>query len=754
MAQQHQRVVALIDMDCFYCAVERYLDPSLLGLPMAVIQYNPYENGQNAGRSAELVGGVSSLAAQPAAARVAVRQGKVLLPGAVNGSIIAVSYEARKRGVTRFFRGREALKQCPDIVLVQVPTAHGKSDMTIYRQCGSRSLKIIREVCGADALVEKASVDEMYIDVSLPARALLTRTASHAAIFEEALCAGTHVAGATEAEDEAGRGAQPTGVLARNSFRAGHAGQVERAVDGASAAWWRREAAAWTDDEALLAAGAVLVARARHEVTRRLGFTCSAGVSANKLLAKLCGGLHKPNQQTVLPRSATHALLDPLPVDRLRGFGGKLGELLRAGRPDLGLAGFNTAGALRQAGPAVVARVLRGEWNHPEEQAAAACRMAAGEDLSAVEGRALPKQVGSSKNFGGLRGSARGPIDTREVLERWVSELAGDIAERLLEEAEENSRAPTALVAACRFEDDGFAWQSARSKRTPLRESAAGREATQGTITHETLVREALGLFGQLSLGRPPTRLAFNLLAMTVEGFVPIGAAAADGQGGALKRLFATASAQAASSTAASSTAAAAAATTAAGEGEGSYGNSRRGGVAAAGAAKRTRLDSAATALPDSDIQNVAVNTTVANCGNGTVIWQPGPQIVQSCSSQLPSQPPSRQQSHPPSLQGSPIAHNRQPQQLDVPSASPQVGTALADEEWACGACTLLNAPDARRCNVCDALRGSSLPAAATLAAQRGGSNPNRSRANSGSNKSNGKGQTGIVHFLRPNGNS
>ena len=74
MAQQHQRVVALIDMDCFYCAVERYLDPSLLGLPMAVIQYNPYENGQNAGRSAELVGGVSSLAAQPAAARVAVRR--------------------------------------------------------------------------------------------------------------------------------------------------------------------------------------------------------------------------------------------------------------------------------------------------------------------------------------------------------------------------------------------------------------------------------------------------------------------------------------------------------------------------------------------------------------------------------------------------------------------------------------------------------------------------------------------------------
>ena len=46
-----------------------------------------------------------------------------------------------------------------------------------------------------------------------------------------------------------------------------------------------------------------------------------------------------------------------------------------------------------QAGPAAVARLLRGEWSHPEEQAAAACRMAAGEDAAPVEDRGLPKQV-------------------------------------------------------------------------------------------------------------------------------------------------------------------------------------------------------------------------------------------------------------------------------------------------------------------------------------------------------------------------
>jgi DNA polymerase eta len=194
------RVCALIDMDCFYCAVERALNMSLVGVPMAVVQYNPYEGGANQTGSnsaeVEVIGGVSSLPAEPAAARVAVRDRKVLLPAAQNGSIIAVSYEARARGVTRFFRGKEAVQACPEIVLVQVPTAYGKSDIGVYRQYGSRTLKIIREVCGAGTATEKASVDEMYLDVTASARALLAASSSHAEVFAEAAEAGTHIAGA------------------------------------------------------------------------------------------------------------------------------------------------------------------------------------------------------------------------------------------------------------------------------------------------------------------------------------------------------------------------------------------------------------------------------------------------------------------------------------------------------------------------------------------------------------------------------
>ena len=76
------RVVALIDMDCFYCACERALDSSLVGVPMAVVQYNPFQGDGSAGAK-----GVVSIPAEPVSARIAIRDGKVIMNSAANGSI-------------------------------------------------------------------------------------------------------------------------------------------------------------------------------------------------------------------------------------------------------------------------------------------------------------------------------------------------------------------------------------------------------------------------------------------------------------------------------------------------------------------------------------------------------------------------------------------------------------------------------------------------------------------------------------------
>ncbi|XP_046998076.1 DNA polymerase eta [Schistocerca americana] len=117
------RIVVLVDMDCFYCQVETRLNPALKGKPMAVVQYNQWQGG----------------------------------------GIIAVNYEARAFGVTRHLRGKEARKKCPDIVLVSVPSVRGKADISKYRDAGREVAAVF---CQFTDCVERASVDEAYLDIT------------------------------------------------------------------------------------------------------------------------------------------------------------------------------------------------------------------------------------------------------------------------------------------------------------------------------------------------------------------------------------------------------------------------------------------------------------------------------------------------------------------------------------------------------------------------------------------------------------
>nr|CAD7402450.1 unnamed protein product [Timema cristinae] len=113
-----ERIIALIDMDCFFCQVEERLDPSLKGKPMAVVQYN---------------------------------------------KIIAVNYEARAFGVSRHHRGDAAKQKCKDIILVSVPSDRGKADGSKYRDAGR---EVIDVLCQFSDCVERASVDEAYLDIT------------------------------------------------------------------------------------------------------------------------------------------------------------------------------------------------------------------------------------------------------------------------------------------------------------------------------------------------------------------------------------------------------------------------------------------------------------------------------------------------------------------------------------------------------------------------------------------------------------
>ncbi|XP_017231330.1 DNA polymerase eta isoform X2 [Daucus carota subsp. sativus] len=126
------RVIAHVDMDCFYVQVEQRKQPELRGHPTAVVQYNAWKGG----------------------------------------GLIAVSYEARSFGVKRSMRGDEAKSVCPEIQLVRVPVARGKADLSIYRNAGSEVVAILSR----KGRCERASIDEVYLDLTDAAEKMLSET--------------------------------------------------------------------------------------------------------------------------------------------------------------------------------------------------------------------------------------------------------------------------------------------------------------------------------------------------------------------------------------------------------------------------------------------------------------------------------------------------------------------------------------------------------------------------------------------------
>lgn len=78
-----------------------------------------------------------------------------------------------------------------------------------------------------------------------------------------------------------------------------------------------------------LCIGSRIAADIRNRIKSDLGLTCSAGIAHNKLLAKLAGGINKPDDQTlVYPCNATELVVSMGSVSKIPGIGHKTAELL------------------------------------------------------------------------------------------------------------------------------------------------------------------------------------------------------------------------------------------------------------------------------------------------------------------------------------------------------------------------------------------------------------------------------------------
>ncbi|XP_076046496.1 DNA polymerase eta-like [Oratosquilla oratoria] len=398
-----ERIVVLLDMDCFYVQVEERDNPHIRGVPAAVVQYNSWKGG----------------------------------------GIIAVNYEARAFGVKRGMRGDEARAKCPEIQLVQVPVNRGKADLTKYRNAGR---EVITVLCEYSDCVERASIDEAYIDMT---SAVLERIAKmDEYLIDKSIFKSTWISGFDNlegSEEENKEDIRRQGVI--DWLRALYQDEQCSIECGTYLKDITSDHPSW--DDFRLAVAAATFEEVRAEIFARTGFKCSAGIAHNKMLGKLSCGIHKPNQQTVMPQSQVPQLWKGLHVSKIRNLGGKLGDSL------VEHMGCTTMADLAK----LTFRELQGMYD--DKTSRWLYNLGKGIDHDTVVSRQLPKSIGCGKNFQGKEA-----LTTKEKVSKWMRSLADELQERL--EADQNANKRKAKTITVSIRQDGDEKYVSLSRSCPL----------------------------------------------------------------------------------------------------------------------------------------------------------------------------------------------------------------------------------------------------------------------------------------------
>lgn len=254
---------------------------------------------------------------------------------------LIVNYAARAFGVSRHASLEDCFKKCPELRLVHVATfsvdaarpgairyypatigeaavirpdqTRHKSCLDPYRRAGAQILRIFQRLPGV--VVEKASVDEAYLDVTA-----LVEERYEAMLEEE-----KNINDATNEEDDQVDCASDIKEESMEGFedvdwsQSGHPAVSRISVNNSS------------KDDIFIWIGTRIAQELRRAVFEELGYTVSVGIAPNKMLAKLASAAHKPDSQTFVTTSMIGPWIRETPLRKLRLFGGKFGEQLLTG---------------------------------------------------------------------------------------------------------------------------------------------------------------------------------------------------------------------------------------------------------------------------------------------------------------------------------------------------------------------------------------------------------------------------------------
>ncbi|KAG2487735.1 hypothetical protein HYH03_013733 [Edaphochlamys debaryana] len=418
----------------------------------------------------------------------AVRARSVPLAVQQHQDVIAVDYAARAAGVRKHMAPAEArrLLAAAGGRLVHVYCEDGtRPSYRPYREVSAALMRLLRGLLPPGAVLEKASIDEAYMQLPLPPQQGLPPPPPRA---------------------------QPPPGFAAAGSGAG-AGGGAAAGGGAGAA------------EPGLAEAVAVAESLRREARAQLGLVVSVGVARNKLLAKLASRGAKPDGlRLLLGPGAVDAKLGATPVERLPGMGGRVAEALVA-------AGFATAAQLRGLAPehlaarfglrpAAAARLAlwaRGEDDRPVDERGPAKAIQVQMTLTPVS-RPVPAVMaaraaasasthpGPDTGIGPATWGAAATLeplypsapDGRARLGRLVRGMAGDLVARVLLDRHEHGRWPQRLSVQLVTHGAGgrAASRSCAFPAPGLAPGGQGPAQSPGAAATEGLVGPGEGLVG------------------------------------------------------------------------------------------------------------------------------------------------------------------------------------------------------------------------------------------------------------------
>ena len=318
---------------------------------------------------------------------------------------------------------QEAKKLCPNIMFQHVATwkegdskwayrdeadtnvATHKVSLDPYRMESRRIFKCIKKSLPSSPpqRVEKASVDEVFIDLSAQVHSILLER------FPE-------LRGPPPYDDPTENlPLPPTTALDWNTDALVDVDSDETEDDDPD----------WDDMTILI--GSEIVRSIRAAIRKELKYTCSAGIARNKMIAKLGSGHKKPNQQTVVRNRAIQQFMSGFKFTKIRNLGGKLGEQV--------VAAFKTDRVLEL----LKAPLDQLKSKLDDDTGSWVYKVIRGEENSEVNSRTQIKSMLSAKSF-------RPNINNWDQAVRWLRIFVADIFARLVEEGVlENKRRPKTM---------------------------------------------------------------------------------------------------------------------------------------------------------------------------------------------------------------------------------------------------------------------------------------------------------------------